>query len=254
MQPDFDDLRFTSSDGTTELSYWLESKTDSTTATIWVKIPSLASGDNTIYMYYANASATTTSNGDNVFSFFDGFDGTSLDAAKWALMTGSVSFSNSIMTLTNAGVVGKSTGPFWQSPGVMRSRFKATYVGENSSYNQGVYLNPYTYTNNYLAAYIAWGAGVGGKFCQAYGGLTSQSITGYTANNWAIWEMKDTGSKTIWTINDGNTKDMGTTYYGNPGNHVQKIYGVPTADIDFVLWRKYTATEPTLSFGAEQNN
>jgi hypothetical protein len=37
MQPDFDDLRFTSGDGTTELSYWLESKTDSTSAIVWVK-------------------------------------------------------------------------------------------------------------------------------------------------------------------------------------------------------------------------
>ncbi len=83
MQPDFDDLRFTSSDGTTELSYWLESKTDSTSAIVWVKTPTLASGDNTLYLYYGNASATTASNGDNVFSFFDGFDGTSLDAAKW---------------------------------------------------------------------------------------------------------------------------------------------------------------------------
>ena len=82
MQPDFDDLRFTSSDQTTELSYWLESKTDSTTATIWVKIPSLASGDNTIYMYYANASATTASNGDNTFVFFDDFENGNL--SKWS--------------------------------------------------------------------------------------------------------------------------------------------------------------------------
>ena len=32
MQPDFDDLRFTDSDGTTELNYWIMEKTDSTSA------------------------------------------------------------------------------------------------------------------------------------------------------------------------------------------------------------------------------
>jgi prepilin-type N-terminal cleavage/methylation domain-containing protein len=82
MQADFDDLRFTTSDQTTQLNYWLESKTDSSTATIWVKIPSLASGDNTIYMYYANASATTASNGDNTFVFFDDFENGNL--SKWS--------------------------------------------------------------------------------------------------------------------------------------------------------------------------
>jgi len=103
MQPDFDDLRFTSSNGITELSYWLESKTDSTTATIWVKIPSLASGDNTIYMYYANASATTASNGDNTFEFFDHFLGTTLDTNKWSFfeMQGTVNVSNSILTYSS---------------------------------------------------------------------------------------------------------------------------------------------------------
>ena len=82
MQADFDDLRFTTSDQTTQLSYWLESKTDSSTATIWVKIPSLVSGNNTIYMYYANASVTTASNGDNTFVFFDDFENGNL--SKWS--------------------------------------------------------------------------------------------------------------------------------------------------------------------------
>jgi prepilin-type N-terminal cleavage/methylation domain-containing protein len=99
MQPDFDDLRFTSSDGTTELNYWLESKTDSTSALVWVKVPTLSSGDNTIYMYYANASATTASNGDNTFEFFDDFEGT---LSNWTI-TGTATTLEGIITITNAG-------------------------------------------------------------------------------------------------------------------------------------------------------
>ena len=41
MQADFDDIRFTSSDGTTLIDYYLESKTDSSTADFWVEIPSI---------------------------------------------------------------------------------------------------------------------------------------------------------------------------------------------------------------------
>ena len=79
---DFGDIRFTASDGTTLLDYWIEEKHDSDNATFWVEITdNLTAQDATIYMYYGNPSATTTSNGDNTFIFFDHF--TSLDTSKW---------------------------------------------------------------------------------------------------------------------------------------------------------------------------
>lgn len=77
MQADFDDIRFTDSDGTTLLSQWLETKTDSTSATFWVKIPSIAASSNKlIYMYYGNTSATAVTDGKNTFTFFDDFETT----------------------------------------------------------------------------------------------------------------------------------------------------------------------------------
>ncbi len=76
MQPDFDDVRFTNSDGVTLLNYWLESKTDSSTADFWVKVPSIPASPNTtiIYMYYGNSSASSTSSGNNTFPLFDDFN------------------------------------------------------------------------------------------------------------------------------------------------------------------------------------
>lgn len=81
MQSDFDDLRFATPNATL-LNYWIESKTDSSTAKVWVKVPTLSSGSNTIYMYYGNSSATTGSNGNNTFAFFDDFSG---DLSKWTV-------------------------------------------------------------------------------------------------------------------------------------------------------------------------
>ncbi|MCX6752377.1 MAG: DUF2341 domain-containing protein [Candidatus Nomurabacteria bacterium] len=76
MQADFDDIRFTDSDGTTLIDYWLEIKTDSSSATFWVEVPIIsASSNKIIYMYYGNSSVSSTSSGDNTFPFFDDFTG-----------------------------------------------------------------------------------------------------------------------------------------------------------------------------------
>ncbi|MCK5683522.1 DUF2341 domain-containing protein, partial [bacterium] len=73
MQSDFDDLRFTSSDGTTLYNHWVESKSDGVTATIWVKVP-LVNGNNDFHVYYDNASAPNISNVDNVMYLFEDFE------------------------------------------------------------------------------------------------------------------------------------------------------------------------------------
>jgi len=73
---DFGDIRFTSDDGATLLKYWIEEKVDGDYAKIWVKVPSIPESPDTatIYIYYGNSSAVTTSNGEETFIFFDDFD------------------------------------------------------------------------------------------------------------------------------------------------------------------------------------
>jgi Domain of unknown function (DUF2341)/CARDB len=75
MKSDFSDVRFADATGANGLSYWLESKTDSSTATFWVKVPSVpASGTTTIEMYYGNPSASTTSDIHSTFIWGDDFE------------------------------------------------------------------------------------------------------------------------------------------------------------------------------------
>jgi hypothetical protein len=72
---DFGDVRFTKSDGTTLLNYWMESKVDGDNAVFWVQIADdLSANPVTIYIYFGNPTVTTTSNGEAVFPdiFFDG--------------------------------------------------------------------------------------------------------------------------------------------------------------------------------------
>ncbi len=72
MKSDFGDLRFTDNDKISELDYWIESKTDNTSATVWIKVPKItANTTKTLYMYYNNENATSQSNGNEVFEQFD---------------------------------------------------------------------------------------------------------------------------------------------------------------------------------------
>ena len=73
IKSDFGDVRFTTDDGKTEISYWMENRDYSNSSLFWVKIPSLSSGTK-VYMYYGNSSAASVSNGKNTFGFYQGFD------------------------------------------------------------------------------------------------------------------------------------------------------------------------------------
>lgn len=76
-QADGDDVRFTQSDGSTELKYEMESWSggggSAVTANFWVKVPSIAaSGGATIYMYYDDDDAV---NGEDAANVWDSYVG-----------------------------------------------------------------------------------------------------------------------------------------------------------------------------------
>jgi len=107
MRSDCGDVRFTDSDGTTLLNYWLEGGCNSTNTKIWVKVPNIpANSSKIIYVYYGNPSATSASNGDATFDFFDDFIGTSLDTSKWTL--GYASYEGASVTVSNGLALIKS--------------------------------------------------------------------------------------------------------------------------------------------------
>ena len=83
MNANFSDVRFVNKNNTIELSHWIEDSTASYAKT-WVKVPRIpALGNTSIYVYYGNPTASSTSTGNMTFDFFDDFLGTSLDEKKW---------------------------------------------------------------------------------------------------------------------------------------------------------------------------
>lgn len=75
-QTDFDDLRFTKSDGITKLDAWLENKTNSNNGTVWVELDYIPASPTTqtFYIYYGNSTISSDWSGTNTFIIFDDFE------------------------------------------------------------------------------------------------------------------------------------------------------------------------------------
>ncbi len=125
MKSDFSDIRFTDSDGTTLLNQWMESDTASTSASFWVKIPSIPASPSTttIYMYYGNASAVSASSGDNTFNFFDDFN--------------NVLSSNPVMKPSQAWELSGTPSNRWGSIAYLNGTYYIYYVNESTTYGVG---------------------------------------------------------------------------------------------------------------------
>ncbi len=139
MQADFDDIRFTDASGTS-LDYWLESKTDSTTATFWVEVNSLtASSANTIYMYYGNGVAVTTSSLANTF-----IREISGATASLPLNEG----AGTALTDQSGSSHGASlqSGPVWNSSANCRQSGCVFLDGTDDFIDVGTWLNYQTFT------------------------------------------------------------------------------------------------------------
>ena len=129
MQPDFDDLRFVT-DGV-ELPYWIENKTDSVSATVWVNVSEISAGSNTIYMYYGNDAASSASSGETTFDFFDSFEGTGLNTSRWSA-TGSYSVDNGIRINTGSVYTDSTIAP---TPSNRTFEMRARYHTHASSHS-----------------------------------------------------------------------------------------------------------------------
>lgn len=86
------DIRFTTSDGTTLLDYWIESYSGDK-AYVWVELDSIPASPSTVtfYMYYGSTSATSLSNITNTFALFgDDLEGDTIgnDPSKWTITQG----------------------------------------------------------------------------------------------------------------------------------------------------------------------
>ncbi|OQB08484.1 MAG: hypothetical protein BWY21_01252 [Parcubacteria group bacterium ADurb.Bin216] len=267
MQPNFDDLRFATADGTV-LPYWIEQKTDSISAIVWVKC-NVISGNNTIYMYYGNSSVVVASDGNSTFDFFDGFDGSSLNTSKWAQATAgtyTIDVNDSILTLSTASAgasahIRSNKGVGHIPVGyIVRARAKTTHFVRNSSPNYKEYVYLIGGGGIYSALFFAYDTTYGKYFASNSGSGWNilGDITGWSANTWHTYELKRNGSTSlIKTVDDSYVQTLTSGIFTNSSYIAIQTGGTDSSAgcsqyYDWILVRKYASSEPTITLGSEE--
>jgi hypothetical protein len=288
MQPDFDDLRFVDSDDSTELSYWIENKTDSQWAYVWIKIPSIpALSTKNIEMYYGNPAVSTTSNITTTFILgddFTGADNSEPNTALWSNTVDSGSASGSVTKIENnqLNVYFKSPDGTWKfkgirsistisAPVVIEGKMKHTEsVTENSAdaIDEAFQLDPTITTGSPEANsnYWRWAGIDDGASEKAHAGKKVSGTYTSLADNTSI--LSDNLMHN-WTMIFKSDKNL-TVYYDG----VKQYSGI-LSDLTFtsgylylytwsrsttfnnVTWdnikvRSFSEPEPTYSIGAEE--
>ncbi len=262
-QTDFTDIAFTDITGDTALPFWLEtgSLVSNTNITVWVNVPTITTGSSTqIRMYYDSDSPTLASNGDNTFPtsqgmLFDDFSGVSLDAVKWATV-GSPTVFDSVVSITsneNAYKTILSQDSFGIGMSI-RSRIKSGHYTSNGEQYERYYALFQNGTNYIHAIFTHSLSSWQGKYIQGNGADSLTAIQGWVANTWKVIEGKRLAANITWTVNDANTIVHSTNYPTTSGQCGVGVYGIgnyATMSMDWVLVRKYVATEPTAAFGSQ---
>ena len=263
MQADFDDLRFTKSDGTTLLDAWMETYTASTSATIWVETDT---PDNTveadIYMYYGNLGAVSSWSGDNTFEFFDNFEiGTCSGAAPdWTNESGA-SFTKVSTPVQNGSCAADHStsttyAESYQSVGTNLSdrvfEFYARVPQSDVSEYMMIEKTAGSYSN---AVYLYFGSG---PKIYYYDGTTHEIQT-YGINQWYRFEITTHPTADTFDLKiDGVSKGTGLGTRGSIVGGINAISFMSSSTskhlyIDMIFMRKYAANPATYGFGSEED-
>ena len=236
---DYGDIRFTNSTGA-ELAYYLWPDYTSSSARICVRLEGAdAAGE--MAVWYGNAAATTTSDEDAPYLFFDHFKGTSLDTTKWN-MVGSPTVSDSNVTVNSsneeikskqifgAGTILEGRGSLWNA------NYHIFGLGQHPYLPIIIYQYGHPAAGNYNAratSSTALGSGWTGVHTWAIHRVTSGSAKFY---------LDDSLVTTVTT----STADM-------PILLQQHVTATGSSVFDYILVRAYSATPPAaLTFSGEQ--
>lgn len=253
---DFGDVRFTDNDETTELDYWMEEKVDSDYAIFWVEVADDLGSNQTIYIYYGNAGASTTSDGDATFLFFDNFNA-ALDGSKWTTVQGAISTNAGNLELVGTtGTRGLIEG---QTAIPINSAIHTRAYSSNTSSNATHFLTMRTTTD--------WN----NRAIDIYGTSTANAVAMQTWNGGSYTHSFPVSINTFtsWHVYSGTWKSAESTFYQDnvqknqhttdipSGNEVVTFYeGLVNGDVVYVDWvfvRKWVDPEPSHgAWGSEE--
>lgn len=273
MQSDCDDIRVFNTDGK-KLPFWIETGTNAcntSTTTIWTKVPSIPTSGAQIFVYYGNPSVSSAQDGTQVFEFFDDFSG-STPSSVWTQHAGggSITETGGVLRLACASGGGcdwwsgsTESGVYIYTPRlssgnyVIESRINAFDNPVNS--HAGVT----EVTNDNNASF--WGPYRNGAIDQiALEGVDSDAGVSYTTTGVTISNSANTGKLTAKVQRDTSSQYLfndtsGGSYatWANEGNvgiflKTWSAAASATVDFDYFYARKYASTEPVATAATEE--
>ncbi|TET53964.1 MAG: DUF2341 domain-containing protein, partial [Actinobacteria bacterium] len=271
MNADYSDLRFTDSDGTTQLNFWLE-QSNINGADVWVKVPSIpASSSKDIYVYYGNAGAISESNGDGTFLFFDDFEDGTIDTTKW-------------MEIDSGSYIGETGGKLtfnlknnlsWANSIIAKTAFPRSDVSLEMEYKRIGYKNlaynhvkmgwhDSSYDADYTRmVYALWdrGAKNGTPYVFYRERLDNALISNYfwsrNTDYKVRFRLRQSGGNYYDRSIDGgkNWSTLRTTSYSSESDlRPGWSFWAGKHQFDNVRVRNWTSNEPTMTVGAQESS
>ncbi|RLI41567.1 hypothetical protein DRO69_11410, partial [Candidatus Bathyarchaeota archaeon] len=262
----YDDIRFADSN-LAPLSYWKESD-----GNFWVKVPSIPNGTKTIYVYYGNSQATSDSNGDAVFEFFDDFEGTEVDTAKWNIIgtTSNISISGSLLDvyisehIENGRIANGLVASSYEMPSgtIIEAKTKGDstrrnhWVAVGATGDYGSIAPNWAYTEKGFTWYQNTSYDM---ITDSYSASRDYTTTSVTYSKWHEYRIDYIDSNTLKFYIDGTLKATHTGDSVPSTSRKPELGGDDFSDVnyhikyDWIRVRKYTSTEPTASVGSEES-
>jgi hypothetical protein len=254
MQADFDDLRFVDAGQGVELPYYIEHRTNSASAKVWIKTNLTTNQNISIYMYYGNAVITNKSNRTQAFLFDD--DGsvnrtgeytyTGGKPQEWVWKLGNYRFRAKDAT------IGEMVYPTILGSTYGNVSVEARLVEQAANYGTGIALRGQVATpnNDYKIQKLVLNL----QFRKA--AVQLSNVGTQTADNtWynaTIWAFGSTINATGYGTASSNSSQIIDTTYSNGYAGIFNYYD------SYVNWtylriRAYATTEPIVTAKAEES-
>jgi hypothetical protein len=261
VKSDGSDIRFTGSDETTLQDYWIESWNNTGTSKIWVEVKT--SGTSTIYMYYGNPSASSASNGDATFDFFDDFEDGSIsdwtqygsgtvqianDSGNYVLLKTAYNDRNGGYSVFNNGALSNFEAVFRTKRINENGGAQNRYGIENGSFNG---YGPRMADFNTLPSAFAIERRAGGTGSD----LASKNTSAYQWNTWMTVKFRRYGNTIEFELYNSSGSlvesiSTSNSLYNSFDRFV--VHGGYQFYTDDIIVRKYTSPEPSTTVGSEE--
>ena len=256
------DIEVTDNDQTTPTDYWVEDLTVDPIM-MWVEVADDLGSNVDINFYYGKSGATTQSDGDATFEFFDDFSG---NLNKWTTIRGSPTITSGVLQLESPGI----GPPMIKADSLTLANFILEYKGRTTGVTSGC---------PHIMSFVRWQSESSGNRLEcAIRDCATDDIYLHDGSNFygkvGMWDWWPGSGTTHWiglkVVSNGSDFEIyaddlegpssastSATISSMPANGTIALgswQGTVIDQYDNIRARKYNATEPAFSSAAAEES